>query len=113
MMMMMMMMVMMMMMMMMMMTVHLASIRSNLAETWLSTAAASSSGIFLLGLTPARILMIMMIAIMIIITMIIMIIIAAMIAIMIIIANIIFIEPDAAAKLIPHTVGLAVDGHVC
>ena len=103
---------MMMIMMMMMMTVHLASIRSNLAETWLSTAAASSSGIFLLGLTPARILMIVMIAIMIIITMMI---IAAMIAIMIIIANIIFIfiEPDAAAKLIPHTVGLAVDGHVC
>ena len=101
-----------MMMMMMMMTVHLASIRSNLAETWLSTAAASSSGIFLLGLTPARNLMIVMIAIMIIITMMI---IAAMIAIMIIIANIIFIfiEPDAAAKLIPHTVGLAVDGHVC
>ena len=101
-----------MMMMMMMMTVHLASIRSNLAETWLSTAAASSSGIFLLGLTPARILMIVMIAIMIIITMMI---IAAMIAIMIIIAHIIFIfiEPDAAAKLIPHTVGLAVDGHVC
>ena len=53
------------MMMMIMTTVHLASIRSNLAETWLSTAAASSSGIFLLGLTPARILMIMMIAIMI------------------------------------------------
>ena len=104
---------MLMMMMMMMMTVHLASIRSNLAETWLSTAAASSSGIFLLGLTPARILM--MIAIMIMNTMMIMIIIAAMIAIMIIIANIIFIfiEPDAAAKLIPHTVGLAVDGHVC
>ena len=101
-----------MMMMMMMMTVHLASIRSNLAETWLSTAAASSSGIFLLGLTPARNLMIVMIAIMIIITMMI---IAAMIAIMIIIAHIIFIfiEPDAAAKLIPHTVGLAVDGHVC
>ena len=112
---MMMMMIMIMMMVMMIMTVHLASIRSNLAETWLSTAAASSSGIFLLGLTPARILMIMMIAIMIIITMIIMVIIAAMIAIMIIIANIIFIfiEPDAAAKLIPHTVGLAVDGHVC